>query len=43
MNRLAGKIDEATMRRLNHEVDGKHRRPEDVAREFLTSSGLIAG
>jgi osmoprotectant transport system permease protein len=43
MNRLAGKIDEATMRRLNHEVDGKHRRPEDVAREFLTTSGLIAG
>jgi osmoprotectant transport system permease protein len=35
LNRLAGKIDAATMRRLNHEVDGKHRDPAEVAREFM--------
>ena len=38
---LAGKIDAATMRRLNYEIDGKRRRPEDVASEFLASSGLL--
>ena len=32
---LAGRIDEATMRRLNYAVDGEHRAPPDVAREFL--------
>jgi osmoprotectant transport system permease protein len=41
LNGLAGKIDAATMRRLNYEIDGKHRRPEDVATEFLASSGLL--
>ena len=35
LDRLAGKIDAATMRALNHEVDGKHRDPAEVAREFL--------
>ena len=32
---LAGRIDEATMRRMNYAVDGEHRAPADVAREFL--------
>jgi osmoprotectant transport system permease protein len=41
LNRLAGKIDAATMRRLNREVDEKRRKPEDVAREFLRSAGLL--
>ena len=31
---LRGSIDDATMRRLNYEVDGKKRKIEDVAREF---------
>ena len=35
---LAGKIDATTMRRLNAAVDKDKRRPEDVAKEFL--SGL---
>ena len=35
--RLAGKIDARTMQRLNHEVDGKHRDPGLVAREYLKS------
>jgi osmoprotectant transport system permease protein len=32
---LGGRIDEKSMRRMNHAVDGEHRRPSDVAREFL--------
>lgn len=32
---LEGRIDEAAMRRMNHAVDGLHRAPADVAREFL--------
>jgi osmoprotectant transport system permease protein len=41
LDRLAGKIDASTMRRINHEVDGKHREPAAVAREFLASIGLL--
>jgi osmoprotectant transport system permease protein len=32
---LAGRIDAATMRRLNQGVDGAHRQPREVAAEFL--------
>jgi glycine betaine/choline ABC-type transport system substrate-binding protein len=35
---LAGKIDAAAMRQMNAQVDKEKRRPEDVAKEFL--SGL---
>jgi len=40
---LAGRIDEASMRRMNFTVDGEHRAPPDVAREFLArnSSQLV--
>jgi osmoprotectant transport system permease protein len=37
LDRLAGKIEAATMRRLNYEVDARHREPAAVAREFLQS------
>ena len=37
LERLAGSFDDAAMRRLNYEVDGKKRDVADVAREFLTS------
>jgi osmoprotectant transport system permease protein len=37
---LAGRIDEKAMRRMNYAVDGEHRRPADVAREFLAGAGL---
>ena len=37
---LAGKISEADMRRLNYEVDGKHRDVKVVVREFLVAKGL---
>jgi osmoprotectant transport system permease protein len=32
---LAGRIDEAAMRRMNYAVDGEHRAPAQVARELL--------
>jgi osmoprotectant transport system permease protein len=38
---LANRLDDATMQRLNFEVDEKKRHPSDVAREFLESRGLL--
>ena len=35
LNELDGKLTNETMRKLNYEVDGKHRSLADVAREFL--------
>jgi osmoprotectant transport system substrate-binding protein len=35
LEQLSGKISDATMRRLNFEVDGKHRQAAEVAEEFL--------
>lgn len=35
LDRLAGRIDARTMRRMNYAVDGQRRDPADVAREFL--------
>jgi osmoprotectant transport system permease protein len=37
---LAGRIDDATMRRLNYAVEGERRAPADVASEFLRQLGL---
>ena len=37
---LSGKIDSETMRRLNYELDGKHRPAREIARNFLKSVGL---
>ncbi|MBZ5662641.1 MAG: ABC transporter substrate-binding protein [Acidobacteriia bacterium] len=34
---LAGKISEEEMRRMNYAVDGEHRDPADVVREFRTA------
>ncbi len=42
LNQLAGQINAETMRQINHEVDGEHRDPGVVAREFLKSRGFIA-
>ncbi len=41
LNKLAGKIDDSKMATLNAEVDVKKRAPEDVAKEFLKSLGLV--
>src|SRR6185437_8100685 len=35
LGELSGKISDAAMRRLNYEVDGKHRPVSEIAREFL--------
>lgn len=37
---LSGKISSDTMRRLNYELDGKHRPAREIARGFLKSVGL---
>jgi len=37
LDELSGKLSDATMRRLNYEVDGKHRAVAEVAAEFLRS------
>jgi glycine betaine/choline ABC-type transport system substrate-binding protein len=37
---LSGKITSDTMRRLNYELDGKHRPAREIARNFLNSVGL---
>ena len=37
---LSGRISDAAMRKLNYEVDGKHRSTREVAAEFLTAAGL---
>jgi osmoprotectant transport system substrate-binding protein len=37
---LAGRISADDMRRMNYAVDGEHRDPADVAREFLRARGL---
>jgi osmoprotectant transport system substrate-binding protein len=39
LEQLSGKLPDATMRRLNYEVDGKHRPAEQVAEEFLRGLG----
>lgn len=41
LSSLAELLDEGTMRRLNYEVDGKKRSPEEVAREFLIEKKLL--
>jgi osmoprotectant transport system substrate-binding protein len=40
---LAGRISDADMRRMNYEVDGQHRDPSAVVREFLKERGLGPG
>jgi osmoprotectant transport system substrate-binding protein len=37
---LSGRISSKTMRRLNYELDGKHRPAREIARNFLKSAGL---
>ena len=42
MESLAGRLDVATMRRLNFEVDGRKRDPRDVAQEFVAKLPRLA-
>jgi osmoprotectant transport system permease protein len=39
LDRLKGRLDAAAMRRLNYEVDGRHRAPAEVARELVAGLG----
>ena len=41
LNELAGVISDEDMRRLNYAVDGQHRDPTDVVKEFLQQRHLI--
>ena len=40
LDRLTGKVSEAEMQAMNHAVEGDHRDPADVVREFRKSKGL---
>jgi osmoprotectant transport system substrate-binding protein len=40
MNDLSGKISAEEMQAMNHAVDGEHRDPADVVREFRKKKGL---
>ena len=42
LDQLSGKLTNETMRKLNYEVDGKHRQLADVAREFLSGPQMDA-
>lgn len=41
LNKIAGKIDAKTMRRLNYQVDVKHQSPQKVAHDFLLERKLL--
>lgn len=41
INKLAGKVDDETMRSLNYRVDKLGESPESVAKDFLKKQGLI--
>jgi glycine betaine/choline ABC-type transport system substrate-binding protein len=40
LGELSGRITSDNMRRLNYELDGRHRPAREIARNFLKSSGL---
>ena len=41
MNDLSGRLDNATMTRLNGQVDVEKKAIEAVAKDFLTEQGLM--
>jgi len=41
LEQLGGRISAEEMRRLNYAVDGEHRDPREVIREFLRTKGLL--
>ncbi len=40
LNRLTGRVSEVEMQAMNHAVEGDHRDPADVVREFRARKGL---
>lgn len=41
LEQLGGRLSAEEMRRLNYAVDGEHRDPHEVIREFLQAKGLL--
>lgn len=41
LNKLAGKITDTDMQKLNEEVDLQHKKPADVAQQWLQENGLL--
>ena len=41
LNRLSGKISEKEMQTMNYQVQVKHQKASDVARNFLIKKGLL--
>ncbi|HLO12509.1 MAG TPA: glycine betaine ABC transporter substrate-binding protein, partial [Pseudoneobacillus sp.] len=41
LNKLAGKITDSQMQKMNYDVGVKGKKAEDVARDFLTKEGLL--
>jgi glycine betaine/choline ABC-type transport system substrate-binding protein len=37
LEQLSGRVSDTVMRKLNYEIDGRHRPPAQVAEEFLKS------
>lgn len=42
LNKLAGKIDDLTMQKLDYQVDVQHQSADAVAKQFLKSQGLLS-
>jgi osmoprotectant transport system substrate-binding protein len=42
LNKLAGKLDNSTMQKLNYQVDVQHQSDATVAKQFLVSQGLLS-
>jgi glycine betaine/choline ABC-type transport system substrate-binding protein len=42
LNKLAGKLDDTAMQKLNYSVDVKHQSATTVAKQFLVSIGLLS-
>jgi osmoprotectant transport system substrate-binding protein len=42
LNKLAGKLDDASMQKLNYAVDVQHQADTAVAKQFLVSIGLLS-
>ena len=42
LNKLAGKLDDTAMQKLNYAVDVQHQPDTDVAKQFLVSIGLLS-
>jgi len=41
LNKLSGKFNNSIMQQLNYQVDVQHKSAESVAKQFLTSQGLL--